>query len=347
MRNSVLRIKNHSDILLKLSPLAAFTGALLLLYMLDATSFELMWKGRTFQLFFVWLVILELILSHENLSPTKGLKLTSARMLGFFMALILPTVYVAVSFYGGLNDAITKWATQSHIQWAGSMPLSSEYLIFACLFCLIVYLSFGIKGLKFYALPIFFLTLVGLLYTVDNVFPYGQFTPFQILVPTTTFLSASILNLMGYPTSITYGQNSLGGNMPFLTAINPNMAGTPSTTFAIAWPCAGIESFLIFTVVALLFLKRMNFSLKAKIGFFMFGAAVTYLINAFRIVNIFLLGMKYGVNSLEVNLFHFYYGPLYAITWIVTYPLIIILIQKYCRRKKPRSQNATATTPPV
>lgn len=345
MLNVALYIKKYSGALAKLSPLASFTAALLWLYMLDAASFELMWKGRTFQLFFIWLVTLELILSHENISSTKISKITSWRTLAFFAALILPTFYVAASFYGGLNDAITTWATQNRIQWASSMPLSTEYLIFTCLFCLMVYLSFGIKGLKFYALPIFFLGLVGLLYTVDNIFPYGQFTPFQILVPTTATLSAVILNLMGYSTSISYGQDNLGGTMPFLTVINPNIAEAHPTTFAIAWPCAGIESLLIFTVVALLFLKRMNISRKTKIGFFVFGATVTYLINALRIVSIFLIGMTYGVNSLEVDLFHFYYGPLYAVIWIVTYPLIIILIQKLLiKRKRPKLQHVNTVT---
>ncbi|MCX8149969.1 MAG: archaeosortase/exosortase family protein [Candidatus Bathyarchaeota archaeon] len=345
MRNVVRCIKKHSDTLVKLSPLLAFSAALLWLYGLDAASFELMWKGRTFQLFFIWLVGLELILNHEKLSLTKISKLTSARALSFFTALTSPTFYVAISFYGGLNTAITEWATKSRIPWASSVPLSAEYLVFTFLFCLMVYLSFGLKGLKFYLLPIFFLSLVGLLYMVDNVFPYGQFAPFQIVVPTTTALSAVILNLLGYPTTISYGQNNLGGNMPFLTAINPNITGAPSITFAIAWPCAGVESLLIFTVVSLLFLKRINLPKKVKIGFFVFGAAVTYLVNALRIVNIFLLGMTYGVNSLEVDVFHFYYGPLYAVTWIVSYPLIIILIQKYwSKRKRPKSHHATTTT---
>jgi exosortase/archaeosortase family protein len=152
---------------------------------------------------------------------------------------------------------------------------------------------------------------------------------------------------MGYPTSIAYAQNSLAGNMPYLTAINPHVVGTPSTTFAIAWPCAGIESFLIFTVVALLFLKRMNFSWKAKIGYFVFGATITYLINALRIVNIFLIGMAQGANSLEVDLFHFYYGPLYAVTWIVAYPLIIMLSQNLWHKIKKHKQPKTTEAQPV
>jgi thaumarchaeosortase len=342
MPNLPLDTKKHMNTLLKLLPIAAFAVPLVWLYFLDAASFELMWKGRTFQLFFIWLVSLELILGWKNLQASKISKWVSARTLAFIAALVLPTLYVAASSYWGLNAAITNWATQSHIQWANSMPLSTEYLFFAALFCLIAYLSFGAKGLKDFSVPAFFLGLVGVLYTIDNVFPYGQFTPFQIFVPTTTALAAAILTLMGYTTSIDYGQNSLQDKMPFLTATNTHISGAPSTTFAIAWPCAGIESFLIFTVVVLLFLKRMPISLKGKIGYFVFGAAITYLINALRIVNIFLIGMNKG----NIDMFHFYYGPLYAITWIVSYPLIIILTQNtYNKIKKTRQPKKAKAQP--
>ncbi len=338
-------IKERQKLLMKLVPLAAFAVPLLWLYLLEPATFELMWKGRTFQLFFIWLVGLELILGWEDLQESKIRNLFSARTIALVVSLILPTVYVAASYYWGLNGSIVNWATQNHIQWASSMPLSIEYLVFAVLFGAIVSLSFGFKGLKAFSVPAFFLVIVGLIYTIDNVFPYGQFTPFQIFVPTTTALAAAILNLMGYSTSITYGQSSLEGNMPFLTSTDPHHLNA-SATFSIAWPCAGIESFLIFTVVILLFLKRMPISWRAKIGYFAFGVAVTYVINALRIVSIFNLGMQYGATSSQVDLFHFYYGPLYAVAWIVSYPLIILLSQNLWHRiKKPKPTSTEAQLP--
>jgi exosortase/archaeosortase family protein len=89
----------------------------------------------------------------------------------------------------------------------------------------------------------------------------------------------------------------------------------------------------------LLFLKRMPISLKAKAGYFVFGAAVTYVINAFRIVNIFLAGMTYGVHSAEVENIHLYYGPLYAVFWIVFYPLLILGTQAVWHKiRKPKAK---------
>ena len=319
---------------MKLLPLLAFAVPLLWLYLLHPASFELMWKGRTFQLFFVWLIALELILSWENIQPNKIAKPISARNIAFITALLLPTVYVVLSNYLGLNAAIADAARQSGVTWWNSMPLSTEYLVFTVLFCLMIFLQFGKKGLMDFSVPAFFLGIVGALYTIDNVYPYGQFTPFQLRVPTTATLAAAVLSVMGYQTSL-----ATAGSMPRLTATDPaNPLRT--ATFDIAWPCAGIESLLIFTVVALLFLKRMPISLKAKIGYFAIGAAVTYLINILRIVTIFTIGMNGG----DVQTFHFYYGPLYSIAWIVSYPLIILLSQSIWRKITNRRNNKKPPT---
>jgi hypothetical protein len=104
-----------------------------------------MWKGRTFQLFFIWLIVLELILSWENIQPSRIAKPFSARNIAFVTALLLPTVYVVLSNYLGLNVAIADAARQSGVTWADSMPLSTEYLVFTFLFCLIIFLQFGKK----------------------------------------------------------------------------------------------------------------------------------------------------------------------------------------------------------
>ena len=96
----------------KLLPLVAFAVPFIWLYLLEPTRLR-MWKGRTFQLFFIWLIGLELILDWETIKATKLNKLVSPRTFAFSFASVLPTLYVAASYYGGLNVAITNWATQS------------------------------------------------------------------------------------------------------------------------------------------------------------------------------------------------------------------------------------------
>ncbi len=326
MQAVLLFLQKHENTLLKLLPLVAFAVPLLWLYLLDPSSFELMWKGRTFQLFFIWLIALELILSWENIKPNKMDKWTSAKTLALITALLLPTMYVVTANFFGLNASIAELSRQSGVTWWESMALSTEYLVFAVLFCVMIFLQFGKKGLKDFAVPTFFLGIVGALYTIDNMFPYGQFTPFQLLVPTTATLAANVLNLMGYQTSLT-----TENNMPHLTATDPANPLRYSE-FNIAWPCAGIESLLIFTVVAILFLKRMPISWKAKIAYFTAGAAVTYFINVLRIAAFYPAGIEYGERSIQVSQIHFYLGPLCSIAWIVSYPLIILGSLKLWRK---------------
>lgn len=288
---------------------------------------------------------LEFILSWENIKP-KISKQNKTGLLAVAIVLLLPTLYVVSEYYFGVNSAIANAAVQNGVAFPYSMPLAVEYLVFSVLLCLTAFLYFGKKGLTGFALPALFVGLVGVIYTIDNFFPYGEFTPFQLLVPTTTTLAAGVLGLMGYATL-----PGTENGMPTLQVTGP--LGTAK--FSIAWPCAGIESLLIFTAVALLFLQRMPISWKAKVGYFAVGAAVTYFINVLRIATIFTIGTEFGINSNQVQMFHYYYGPLYSIAWIVSYPLIILASQGLWRKitsgkigssqRKPRKPQPTQLSP--
>jgi hypothetical protein len=188
MTSPISKIKRYSDVLIKLLPLFAFVVPLALLYFLNPSdpylqvsaqnSFQLMWKGRTFQLFFVWLISLQFILGWDSVKLRANvLNKTKLPLVALFLS--LPTIYIILEYYLGLNGAIANSAFQSGITFFDSMPLAIEYLVFSLLFCSITLLYFGRKGLTSFALPGLFVCLVGVLYTIDNVFPYGQFTPFN------------------------------------------------------------------------------------------------------------------------------------------------------------------------
>ena len=325
-------VKKNISLLIKLASLLAFIIPFFILYSLYSYSFEQTLLGRTFYLFFLWLVSLEMILSWEKLQKNRLDKLGSVRTVSFIIVLLLPTIYVIVANYCGLNAIIEDIAKQiiplppedpgqAHI--ASLVPLSTEYLVFAGLFCLIILLAYGVNGLMDFSISTFFLGTIGVLFTIVNLYPFGRFTPLQIFVPATATLAANFLNLMGYQTSLSAITNSYYGYMSHLRALDPKNP-LRSASFLIAWPCAGVESLLIYTVTVLLFLKKTAIPWKHRIIYFVIGAVVTYFINILRIVSIFLLTMDYGYPSPQAQRFHDYYGMLYSITWIMSYPLIII-----------------------
>ncbi|MDH5754017.1 MAG: archaeosortase/exosortase family protein [Candidatus Bathyarchaeota archaeon] len=324
-------VERNVSILTKLLPVLSFMPPLLILYSLHSWSFEQTYHGRTFLLFFIWLVSLEIILSWEKLQKNKVNRLGSIRTVLFILALLLPTIYVIAANYCGLNAVIEDLAKQKispgdplKDQHASLIPLSTEYLVFAVLFCLIILLAYGINGLIDFPISTFFLGIIGVLFTIDNLYPYGKLTPLQIFVPTTATLAANVLNLMGYETRMSFISNDpIYGSMPSLQV--KDFQGFWHKPLGIAWPCAGVESLLIYTVTILLFFKKTDIPWKHKIIYFAIGAVVTYFINVLRVVTLFVIATNTGgVHSVQFQRFHNYYGMLYSIAWIMSYPLIII-----------------------
>lgn len=297
-------------------PILAFIAPFMVLYYLFPQSFELTWEGRTYYLFFLWLMVLETILNEKELR-TQMWRVKSMRTVVLVMLLSLPTVYVVGANFWGWNGIFLELTQKSNVPYYNLMPLSFEYLVFTVLFVGIVFTEYGTVNLKNYSITAVFLGAIGAIYTINNLYPYGHFTPFQIFVPTTTMLAAGILNIMGYTTTISYSYNAQEGSLPILVA-RP-LQGT-AIGFKIAWPCSGIESLLLFSITIALFLKNSAIPWKQKTVYFAIGAAVTYVINALRIVTIYLIALGGG----QITTFHDYYGQLYSISWIMSYPLLIM-----------------------
>jgi exosortase/archaeosortase family protein len=307
-----------------------------LLYYVDAPSFNKTWKGRTFYLFFVWLFAMELILDWERYvaEPEKRPR-SIAKNVALAIAVVLPTVYVIIEYFYGLNTAIVDTSLSNGIgpTWAYVVPLSIEYLVFAVMFVTIFVLAYGMVGLKGFSISASLLVVIGFIYMTDNLIPGGNFTPFQIIVPTTARLAKSVLDHMGYATQL-----SFSGNVPFLRAELPHSNAMSFGAF-IDWPCSGVESLIIYTVVMLLFLKKTVTSWTQRIGYFTVGAVVTYFINILRIVTIYVVAIQpYASPDAQYQGFspyHDYYGPLFSIIWITLYPLIIIGTQTLWKRIRP------------
>lgn len=210
---------------------------------------------------------------------------------------------------------------------------------------MMLFVARGSNGIQSYSISLSFLVIIGVIYVINNVFPFGKFTPFQILVHPTTVLAASLLNVLGFSTRIGVIDNH--PTFGTLTQLRATDAQGRSAAFGIAWPCAGVESLLIYTVTIALFLKNSGIPFTQKAAFFVFGALVTYLINILRIVTIFVL----AINGGDIGLFHDYYGQLYSIAWIISYPLIIVGVrafwQKVIRRKSKTTERLTEGQPPT
>lgn len=303
--------------------LSSFTFPVILLYLLEPTSFQYSWKGRTFYIFFLWLFSVEFVLawnklSNRELKPFKvWVSVTSVNML-------LPTLYVVLTSVLGLKSGIVEFGQFVGVPFGGeygmwlleySWPLSLEYLLFTCFFITSVWLMYGVNGLKRLSASWFFLGAVGSFYMLDTFYPYGAFKVLQGFVPFTASAAAFILSSVGYSAWVV--------SIRDFSLLWVTRAGGRKVAFKIYWPCAGIHSLFIYTFTIALFLRGAHMSVRRKVGYIIVGAVGTFFVNILRIVAICILGIT----------FHEYLGEIFFIIWMLTYLSIIFLIESYMKRK--------------
>jgi len=291
------------------------------LYLVYPHSFELVWKGRTPYLIFLWLLFLEVALAWKKL-PSKPLSIGAIAI-----TTAAPTYLIGI-FSFALNDEIMELGKfvgvpyQEYDWLLGDWVLSIEYVVLTVCFVASILLTYKIDGLKIFSISAFFLGATSCFYMIDTFYPLGILGVLQGFVQVIASSVASILNGMGYPTQVLSPEQ-----LQDLYKFDPkgmwglNVHGIPSVVL-IAWGCAGVQSLFIYTFVILLFTKGAPISTKRKIIYVAIGAIGTFVINILRIVSICLIGVQKGAEALRI--FHEYYGELFFIVWIIVYLVIII-----------------------
>jgi len=277
-----------------------------------------------FYLFFMWLLLLESTLDWECIIEKQYRFHNRLRVLLICIFATVPSVYILSANFLGLNQMILNLGETLHVrpEFIGDWTLSVEYLILTMFFILVMWLAYGLAGLKSFSISLSLLAGMGVIYLVDTIMPYGTFGPMQLLAIPTAAFATGLLDIMGYNVALTYPMSSAEyGSLPLMTV----SAGGETIRASIAWPCAGVHSLLLFTLIALVFFKRTTMQRDRKIVFFLVGAAGTYLTNIFRIASFFTISVHYGSDA--GNVFHNSYGELYFIAWMLLYFIIVIAIQ--------------------
>lgn len=296
------------------------------LYLLHPNSFQLTWKGRAPYLLFLWLFFLELLMAWEKISKKISGYLKWKKTLAVVITMATPTVYVIAVSVFGLSHWIVeigellgagrygKWFLQD------SWPLSLEYLLFTAFFTAFIQLIYGINGLKRFLVSLFFLGATGSFYMIDTFYPYGTLKALQSFVPFTASSAALVLGWMGYGTRLFLRPD---GNVLMVVG-GPHGGGA----WYLYWPCAGIHSLLIYTLVILLFIKDAPFSAQRKVIYASIPrrlklmakskiissllerkkihtaiiAAETFVVNVLRMVPIYIIVVVGAVGTFIVNI---------------------------------------------
>jgi thaumarchaeosortase len=198
-----------------------------------------------------------------------------------------------------------------------SWPFSFEYIIFTAVFVASIWLLYGFRGVKSFAVTSVFIGGVGVFYMIDTFYPYGTFTVLQSFVPVTVFGASSVLNLLGYVTqTFPGGADGLG--------LSVTGAGG-SYSALVSWSCAGSHSLLLYSFMIMLFLRGTGIAPMRKIIYVIVGAAGTFFVNILRVVAILTAGVN-GGNTLATQ-FHEFYGEFFFIAWMFIYLTLVFITE--------------------
>jgi thaumarchaeosortase len=198
-----------------------------------------------------------------------------------------------------------------------SWQFSLEYILFATIFVTAIWLLYGGRGLKIFAVSSFFILGIGIFYMIDTFYPYGTFTILQSFVPITVSGAALFLNFLGYEIR-TFSRGTDGLQLIVTGSGN-------SYSAIVSWSCAGSHSLFLYSFMIMLFLRGTSISRNRKIVYVIVGAIGTFLVNILRIVSIFILGVNSGA-SLAAT-FHEFYGEFFFIGWMFSYLSILFLLE--------------------
>jgi len=111
-------------------------------------------------------------------------------------------------------------------------------------------------------------------------------------------------------------------------------------TLAIYWPSSGVVSMIVYSLVILVLMVKLEAPRKRKLIYAVLGAAGTYFVNVIRITSI-VLYVTYI--SLDVEAFHQSIGEVLFICWIFIYLLLVLHIENMYARTQPSKPGVKGT----
>ena len=210
-------------------------------------TFSLGWnQGRGGFLFAMAFIAAELI----------GLKLDipKKRLLA-----IIPLAGIVIGYLIGLEFGLKSYlvsaAPSFHVLLKDSWTWMWDFIIIAAFFMASMTILFGKRWIRISPAGPIYAAGTAIILSLDAFFPYDSLGPLQYVVPYLVKLDVFLIN------AFHLGMATSHGNVMFLNGDHGPFA------LQVFWPSAGVHSIIIYSLVMMAFLLKMNIPRK-KIGYF-------------------------------------------------------------------------------
>ncbi len=290
-------------------------------------TFSLAWnEGRGGFIFAMAFIAAELV----------GLKLKVSQK-RFIIVLILAAVTIAyfAALPFGLRDSIQKTGESIEVSLLLSWVWMWDFIVMAMFVGASAIVLFGKKWYKIAPAGAIYLAGTAVILSLDAFFPYDTLGPLQFIVPIYLQIDQAVVtfidnNIMDIGKGV-----AARGNLLVLNGLKGPFA------LQVFWPSAGVHSMIIYTLVMLAFLLKMEIPLRRKLIYFAIGTFGTAAVNVIRIISLTLYAMVVTTDVKEWEAFHSVAGEIMFLPWLGVFLGIVMYIESRRIRKLRRQQSAT------
>lgn len=270
-------------------------------------SFSLSWnQGRGGFLFAMAFIVAELI----------GVKIAiSQKRVLMVIPLAAAVITYLVLLEYGLRDYITSAGKQYGVNLVYSWTWMWDFIVMGTFVTAAVFVLFGKKWIRIAPAGPIFLCGSAIILSLDAFFPYDTLGPLQYVVPYLVKTNVWIINTFDLGFAIARD------NLMFLRGEHGSMA------LQVFWPSAGVHSVIIYSLVMMAFLLKMNIPPKRKAAYFALGIAGTIGVNMIRIFSLSLFVLKVSANPTEFEEFHGIAGEIMFLPWLFAYLFAVTAIE--------------------
>lgn len=280
-------------------------------------SFSMSWnQGRGGFLFGLAFIVAEII----------GVKfIVSKRRLIFGIPLAAVTIIYFVLLDFGLHDYIINAAPAFNVQLIYSWEWFWDFLVITIFAISASILMFGKKWIRIVIAGPVFLGGSAIILSLDAFFPYDTLGPLQYFVPHLVQTNVWIIN------AFDLGVATARDNLMFLRGDHGPFA------LQVFWPSAGVHSVVIYSLVMMAFLLKMNIKQSRKFMYFGLGILGTIIINMIRIFSLSVFALKVSTNPVEFEEYHSVAGEIMFLPWLFAFLLVVTVIETKRMKKKEAS----------
>jgi len=280
-------------------------------------SFSMSWnQGRGGFLFGLAFIVAEII----------GIKfIVSRTRLIFGIPLAVATIIYFVLLDFGLHDYIINAAPAFNVQLIYSWEWFWDFLVITIFAIAASILMFGKKWIRIVIAGPVFLAGSAIILSLDAFFPYDTLGPLQYFVPHLVQTNVWIIN------AFELGTATARDNLMFLQGDHGPFA------LQVFWPSAGVHSVVIYSLVMMAFLLKMNIKQNRKFMYFGLGIIGTIVINLIRIFSLSVFALKVSTNPVEFEEYHSVAGEIMFLPWLFGFLLVVTIIETKRMKKKEAS----------